>query len=135
MPERLLGERQQLHPDPGRVCVWRQREVRPLERRASPDGGQQVLDEREVQHLLLGDVDDLAPPAPRGRELLRRQPLVVAVLHGEGRVQVLAHHELFECRGLAERPDQRLAVLEDHRRRVGNGATASGQEAHQPTPW
>ena len=85
-----------------------------------------------MQHLLLGDVDELAPPAARGLELLGRQPLVVAVLEGERRVQVLAHHQLLERRRLAERVDQRLAMLEDHRRRAGRGAAARRQELHQP---
>jgi hypothetical protein len=36
------------------------------------DRSEQVLHEREVQHLLLGDVDQLAPPAPRRLELRQR---------------------------------------------------------------
>ena len=124
MPERGLGERQELHPDSGRIGVRRQREVRPAQRRRRADGREQVLDQGQVEHLLLGDVDELAAPAPDRLELGRGQALVVAVLHRKRRVQVLAHHELLERGRLAERVDERLAVLEDHRRRAGRDTTA-----------
>ena len=76
--ERGLAERQQLDPDAGRVAVGRHREVRAGEARGGADGRQQVLDERQVEHLLLADRQQrLAPALDRG-ERLRRQPLVDA---------------------------------------------------------
>ena len=48
-----LAEWHQLDPDAGRVGVGGHREIRPGEARRGPDGGQQVLDQRQVEHLLL----------------------------------------------------------------------------------
>jgi hypothetical protein len=49
-----------------------------------------------VEHLLFRDVEELAAPASRRLQLRRREAVVLAVLHRERRVQVLAHHELLE---------------------------------------
>jgi hypothetical protein len=46
----------------------------------SPDGGHQVRDQRQLQHLLDGDVDDRRPPAPDRLELALRHALVGARL-------------------------------------------------------
>ena len=135
VPQRRLVERQELDLDAGRVGVRRQREARALEGGAGTDRGQQVLHEREMEHLLLRDVDELAPPAPRRLELDLAQALVLAVLHRERGIQVLAHHQLLECGRLAEGPDQRLAMLEDHRRRTGVDTATRREELHQPPAW
>ena len=110
--QRGLAERHQLDPDAGRVAVGRHREVRTSEARGRADGRQQVLDEREVEHLLLADRQErLAPAVDRGKRL-GRQPLVDLLLERERREQVLEHDQVLELGGLPERVDQRLAVLE-----------------------
>jgi hypothetical protein len=43
--------------------------------RRGADRGQQVLHQRQVQHLLGGDVQDLLAPAQRGGGLRVAQPL------------------------------------------------------------
>jgi hypothetical protein len=53
-------------------------------------------------------------------------------LSAERRIQVLAHHQLLERGGLAERPDQGLAVLEDHRRLARRRTATGGEEVHEP---
>ncbi len=132
MPQRPLVERQELHPDARGIGVRREREVGTLERGPGTDRREEVLHEREVEHLLLGNVDQLPTPAPRRVELILRETFVVAILEREGGVEVLAHHQLLERGGLAERPDQRLAVLQDHRRLARDGAAACREELHQP---
>ena len=80
MTERGLTERQQLDPDAGRIAVRRHREVRAGEARRGADGRQQVLDQREVEHLLLADAQQrLAPALDRG-ERLGRQPFIDGLL-------------------------------------------------------
>ena len=107
-----LTERHQLDPDAGRVGVGAHREVRPGEPRGGPDGRQQVLHERQVEHLLRADLQQrLAPALDRG-ERLGGQPLVDRLLEREGREQVLEHDEVLELGRLAERVDQGLPVLE-----------------------
>ncbi len=107
-----LAERHQLDPHPGRVGIGGHREVRPGEARGGADRRQQVLDEREVEHLLLGDLQQRLAPALDRRELVRRQPLVLGLLERERREQVHEHHEVLELGGLAQGVDERLAVLQ-----------------------
>ena len=77
MSERLLAKRQQHDLYPCRKRARRDREVGSREVRPGADRGQQVLDERQVEHLLLGDAHSVRaqPPttaarAPRGRPSL-----------------------------------------------------------------
>ncbi len=107
-----LAERHQLDSDSGRVRVGGHREVRPGEARGGADRRQQVLDEREVEHLLLADLQEGLAPALGGGERLGREPLLDLLLEREGREQVLEHHEVLELGRLAERVDQCLPVLE-----------------------
>ena len=73
-----LAERHELDPYAGREGVGRHREVRSGEARGGTDCRQQVLDERQVEHLLLTDLQEhMAPAVDRGLRL-RSQPLVDA---------------------------------------------------------
>ena len=103
---------QQLDPDARRVGVRGHREVRPGEARGGADRRQEVLDERQVEHLLRADLEQRLAPALDRDELLRRQALADVLLERERGEQVLEHDQVLELRGLAERVDQRLAVLE-----------------------
>src|SRR4029453_4254981 len=55
------------------------------------DRRQQILHEREVDHLLGRDMGDHPSPAKHRLERVRGETLVFALLEGEGRDQVLAH--------------------------------------------
>ena len=67
-----------------------------------------------MQHLLMRDLEDDLPPARDGLELLGREALVDASLHGERGEEVLAHDGVLELRGFAEQVDELLAVLDDY---------------------
>ena len=75
MAKGFLAERQQRHLHPGRHGVRGQRPVRPRQSRRGTHRRQQVLDDREVQHLLLPDVDQLPAPAQDLRQQLLRHTL------------------------------------------------------------
>ncbi len=107
-----LAERHQLDPDAGRVRVGGHRKVRSGETRGRADRRQQVLDEREMEHLLLADLQEGLAPALDGDERLGCQTLLDLLLERERREQVLEHHEVLELGALAERVDQRLPMLE-----------------------
>jgi hypothetical protein len=64
--QRGLTERQQRQVQAGRVVAGWVREVRPGQVRGAADGGQQVLHQGQVQHLLRGDVADVLAPARAG---------------------------------------------------------------------
>ena len=53
--ERGFAEGKQFDPNPGWIAVGGHREVRPGEARRGADGRQEVLDEREMEHLLPAD--------------------------------------------------------------------------------
>ena len=127
VPQRLVAERHQRQVHAGRVVAGGLREVRPGQVRGRADGGQQVLHQRQVQHLLRGHVGDLLAPSSDGLFFFRGQAFGLRLLQAEGGVQVLAHDAVLEFGGLAEHVDQRLAVL-DHERRLGRGQAAPGRD-------
>ena len=112
MTERGLTERQELDPDAGWVGIGGHREVRPRQARRGPHRGEQVLDEREVEHLLRADLEQRRPPATDGRQRVFGQAFLGPLLEREGREEVLEHHQVLELRGLAKGVDERLAMLE-----------------------
>ena len=110
VPQRLLAERQQVQLHPGREVPGTLREVGPAQVRGGADGGHEVRDQRQVQHLLDGDAAQRpSPPVHRGG-LLAGQPVGDAVLQAELGVQVLAHDHVFELGGLREQPPQVLPM-------------------------
>ena len=132
--ERGLAERQQRQVHAGRVVGGGMREVRPGQVRGAADGGQQVLHQGQVQHLLGGDVADVLAPALDRLRFLGAQALVLGLLQRERGVQVLAHDAVLELGGLAQHVVQRLAVL-DHERRLGRGQPAARRDhLCEPSP-
>ena len=132
--QRLLAERQQRQVNARRVVAGRLREVGPGQVRRGPDRGQQVLHQRQVQHLLGGDMHDLPAPARRGGELGIGQPLARGLLQRERREQVLRHDAVLQLGRLAQDIDQRLTVLDDERR-LGRCLPAPGRDdLGQPPP-
>ena len=127
--ESVLPERHERDLHAGREVLRRRREVRPAEVRRRADRRQQVLDEREVQHLLLRDGEDRRAPAVHRLELLGGEALIGALLHREGREEVLAEDRVLELGGLAEQVDELLAVLDDDRR-LGLGGDVADRGAH-----
>ena len=73
--ERLFAEGQQQDLDPCRKRAGRNREIRPCQVRPSANGRQQVLDERHVEHFLLGDRQQRPAPAVDFVKLLGRHSL------------------------------------------------------------
>jgi hypothetical protein len=146
--QRLLAERHQRQVHAGRVVAGGLREVRPGQVRGRTGGGQQVLHQRQVQHLLRADMEDVLAPALDRLRLGGGEALVGGLLQAEGRVQVLAHDPVLELRGLAEHVEQRLAVLDDERflgrgqaaprgDHLGQAPLCSRALRHQPSasPW
>ena len=132
--ERGLAERQQRQVHAGRVVGGGMREVRPGQVRGAADGGQQVLHQGQVQHLLGGDVADVLAPALDRLRLFGAQALGFGLLQRERGVQVLAHDAVLEFGRLAQHVVQRLAVL-DHQRRLGRGQPAARRDhLCEPSP-
>ncbi len=103
------GEQAELHL--GRVAARPVREVRPSHERRRADGGEQVLDDRPVQHLLARDVEEHPAPALDGLELVRPKTRPHGALQAERRIEVLAHHRVLELGALREQVGQLLAPL------------------------
>ena len=127
-----LAERHQRQVDAGGIVPRRCGQVRAGEVRSRADRRQQVLHEREVEHLLGCDMRDHPSPAKHRLERVGGETLVFALLEGEGREQVLAHDPVLELRGLVEHVDQRLAVLDHERRLRRRLATARRDHLRQP---
>ena len=142
--ERRLAELQQLDPDARREAVGRHREVRAGEAGRRADGRQEVLGQGEVEHLLLGDLQQGRPPAPDGLEHLGRHSLTDVPLQRERREEVLEHDQVLQLGGLSERVDQRLAVLEPgprcvtpssaHGEDIGQGTVRAGDDLDHVNP-
>ena len=88
-----------------------------MRRRA--DRGQDVGGQRQVQHLLLDDIDQRGLPRLHARELLRGETLVGGALKRELRVQILTHQAMLDLAGLAQQVDKLLTAL-DLQRRLGS---------------
>ncbi len=127
LPER---DKRQVHA--GRVGARGLGKVRPGQVRGRAHGGQHVLHQGQVQHLLGGHVGDRGAPALDGLVLLGGEPLLLRLLQAEGGVQVLAHDAVLELGRLAQHVDQRLAML-DHERGLGRSQAASaGDHLREP---
>ena len=68
-----------------------------------------------MQHLLLRDIHQAVTPALDELHLFGAQSLALRLLEREGGEQVLAQDQVLELGRLAERVDQRLAMIEQHR--------------------
>jgi hypothetical protein len=119
MTQRLLTERQQHDLHPRRIPPRQDRQIRALEMRRSADRGQDVGGQRQVQHLLLDDIDQRGLPRLHPRELLRGKTLGDGALERELRVQVLTHQAMLDLAGLAQQVDKLLTAL-DLQRRLGS---------------
>jgi hypothetical protein len=111
--QRGLAERHQRELDAGRVVASLQREVRPPHARRGTDRGQEVVHEREVQHLLRGDLEDRRPPATDRQQLPLGHAFVDRLLQAERREQVLTADRVLDLGSLDEHVDERVAMLDD----------------------
>jgi hypothetical protein len=85
-----------------------------LLREGGPDRRHDVIDHREMQHLLDGDAGQGLLPSRDRVGLLRGQALTGLGPEAETRVQVLAHDHVLVLRCLDQQAPQMLAVL-DHK--------------------
>jgi hypothetical protein len=113
VPQRRLAERHERQIDAGRVVMRRGGQAWAAEVRSRANRRQQVLHQREVQHLLGRDAEDDLPPSENRVEFLGRQSLGLVLLEREACEQVLAHDAVLELRRLAQHVDQRLTLLDD----------------------
>ena len=116
VPKRGLPEGKQAELHARRVALRLVRHVGPAHVRGRPDGHEQVLDQRPVQHLLGGDPQDHPPPSLDGHQLLLGQVLVGRGLEAERGVEVLTHDRVLELGGLAQQVGQLFAIAHDDRR-------------------
>jgi len=108
-------------------------QIRPAKVRRRANRGQQVLHQREVQHLLACDAED-GPPPPQDRlEFLGGKPFSLALLEGKGREEVLAHDAVLKLRRLAQHVDQCLAMLDDKRSLRRGKPAARSYELSEPS--
>jgi hypothetical protein len=63
-----------------------------------------------MTHLADRDIGDDAPPARDRGRFPGRQPLALAVLEAEGRIEIRAHQVVLEFRGLVQHVQQHLAA-------------------------
>jgi hypothetical protein len=125
MTQRPLTEGQQRDLYSGRIPPRQDREVGALEMRCRADSGQDVSGQRQVQHLLLDDVDQRGFPCLHPCDLLRREVLARGALERELRVQVLAHQAMLDLAGLAEQVDKLFPAPHLQRRLSGHRGLAS----------
>ena len=116
-----LAEGQQPELDPGWVALGLVGHVGPAHERGRAHGGEQVLDQGPVEHLLGRDAQDRRPPPLHRLELVLAQPGPGLRLEAEGGVQVLAHEPVLELGRLAEEVGELLAVLDDDLRLTVHG--------------
>ena len=116
MPQRPLPERQKRDLHFGRIPPRQDGQVGALEMRCGADGGQDVGGQRQVQHLLLDDVDEGGLPGLNTVQLLRRQALAGRAFERELCVQVFAHQAMLKLAGLAEEVDKLFPALGLQRR-------------------
>src|SRR5690349_25070905 len=125
MTQRSLTEWQQRDLYSGRIPPRQDREVGALEMRCRADSGQDVGGQRQVQHLLLDDVDQRGFPCLHSCDLLRREALASGALKRELRVQVLAHQAMLDLAGLAEQVDKLFPAPYLQRRLSGHRGLVS----------
>jgi hypothetical protein len=70
--------------------------------RRGADRGEQVLHEREVEHLLLRDGENDVAPAVDRLELPGGEALIDSLLHGERGEEVLAQDRVLELRRFSQ---------------------------------
>ena len=123
--QRPFAEPEQCELHLGRVSLGAVREVGAAHVRRRADRRQDVVDERPVQHLLRGDLEERPPPALDGFELRRRQTGADVRSQAEGGVEVLAHRHVLDLGRLAQQVRQLLAML-DHDLRPRHRARSVG---------
>src|SRR6202023_584723 len=88
------------------------REIWSIKMGRCADRRQDVGGEREMQHLLLGDVDDGLLPHVDARELFGCDALADVALQGELSVQVLAEQAVLELARLSEQIDKLFPAVD-----------------------
>lgn len=113
MADGLLPEGQQRQLDTRRVVLGPLGQVGPLEVGGMAQGGQEVVGQPQVQHLLGCHPEDGAAPSLDGFGLFSGQTFVAGLLEAEGGEEVLDHQPVLQFARLAQEIDQRLAMLHD----------------------
>ncbi len=106
MIERRLGQRHESNDEAGRVVARRHRQVRTVEVRRAAQRHQQIVDERQVTHLLDGDAHHAFAPACDTVRLGRRQPIADSTLEAERRVEIRAEQIVLDLGGLGQQMNE-----------------------------
>src|SRR5581483_1781457 len=108
-----VAEWEQPQLDTRRIALGLMGHVRPADVWRRSHGGQQVLDEGPVQHLLGRDGEDDRPPSLDGLELFSRQSRPPLGPEAEGGEEVLRHEAVLELGRLRQQIRELLAVLDN----------------------
>src|SRR5262247_3900224 len=132
--QRGLAERHQHQSDASRKVTRWGRQFRAVEVRSRTDCRQQVLHQRQVQHLLRRHVGDDPPPSANSIEFRGSELFFTVLFEREGSEQVLTHEPVLELSRLAQHVDQRLAMLDQKRSFGRREATPQSYDLSQPSP-
>ena len=133
MLQRRLAEWEQAKLHTGRIALRLVGKVWPAHKRRRPNGGQQILDHRPMQHLLGRDVKDHLAPTLHGRELTIAKARTRCAPQAERGVEVLAHQRVFQLGSQGEQVGQLLAPLHHHERLARHAMTVSAIDRR--TQW
>ena len=111
--QRPLAERHQGQLHPGRVALRLMRHVRPGHVWRRTHGGEDVVDQCPVEHLLGRHAEHDRTPSLHRLDVFGRHRRVGRGLQAECRVEVLAHQPVLELGRLAQQIRESLAILDD----------------------
>lgn len=95
-----------------RMFARRDREFRPRQMRRAPYGNRQITNQRQVGHLLDGDLRDEPLPFRDDLGLIRRQPVTLTPLEAPGPVEVAAHDVVFDSSSFGEHEDKLFPITD-----------------------
>ena len=107
-----MAKAREFKVDCGGMFARRDREFRPREMRRATDGNRQIAHQRQVGHLLDGDLRDEPLPFRDDLGLIRRQPVTLTQLEAPGSVEVAAHDIVFDGCGFGEHEYKLFSIID-----------------------